>query len=296
MRALKYFLNEAAESLLRSWRSASLAILTIAAGLFVLGFFLMVNNNLQRVVGRWSEAAEMSVYLKDDATRQQVQALESLVEQSGLSDRRQYLSKADALARFREDFPDLAGATERLERNPLPASLEVRLGAKARTATTAVDDLAARLGSEPGVADVRYDRRWLSRLGSAVRFVRTIGLVIVALLAVAAALTVANVVRLAAYARRDEIEIMQLVGAPFAFIRGPFVAEGILQGGAGAVVAIVLLWAIFLTGKAWYGHLALEGLGLTTLTFLPVGVLLTLVAGGMLLGCVGGLIVARTVR
>ena len=146
------------------------------------------------------------------------------------------------------------------------------------------------------MADVRYDRRWLSRLGSAVRFVRTVGLVIVALLAVAAALTVANVVRLAAYARRDEIEIMQLVGAPFAFIRGPFVAEGILQGGAGAVVAIVLLWVIFLTGKAWYGRMALEGLGLTTLTFLPVGVLLTLVAGGMLLGCVGGLIVARTVR
>ena len=66
MRALNYFVNEAAESLLRSWRSAALAILTIAAGLFVLGFFLMVNNNLQRVVGRWSEAAEMSVYLKDD--------------------------------------------------------------------------------------------------------------------------------------------------------------------------------------------------------------------------------------
>jgi cell division transport system permease protein len=294
MRALKYFLNEAAESLLRSWRSASLAILTIAAGLFVLGFFLMVNNNLQRVVGRWSEAAEMSVYLKDDATREQVRALESIVEQSGLSDQRQYLSKDAALARFREDFPDLAGATDRLERNPLPASLEVRLGPKA--ASTAVDDLAARLGSEPGVADVRYDRRWLSRLGSAVRFVRTVGLVIVALLALAAALTVANVVRLAAYARRDEIEIMQLVGAPFAFIRGPFVAEGILQGGAGAVVAIALLWAIFLTGRAWYGHLALEGLGLTTLTFLPVGMLLTLVAGGMLLGCVGGLIVARTVR
>jgi len=296
MRALKYFLNEAAESLLRSWRSALLAVLTIAAGLFVLGFFLMVNSNLQRVVGRWSEAAEMSVYLKDETTREQVQALEALIEQSGVSDRRQYLSKADALARFREDFPDLAGATERLDRNPLPASLEVRLASHARTATTAVDDLAARLGSEPGVADVRYDRRWLSRLGSAVRFVRTIGLVIVALLAIAAALTVANVVRLAAYARRDEIEIMQLVGAPFAFIRGPFVAEGILQGGAGALVAIALLWAIFLAGKAWYGQLALEGLGLTTLTFLPVGILLTLVAGGMLLGCVGGLIVARTVR
>jgi cell division transport system permease protein len=296
MRALKYFLNEATESLLRSWRSATLAVLTIAAGLFVLGFFLMVNSNLQRVVGRWSESAEMSIYLKDEATREQVQGLEAALDKSGLFESRQYLSKADALVRFREDFPDLAGATERLERNPLPASIEVRLGGAARAAPTKVDDLVVQVASEPSVADVRYDRRWLSRLGSVVRFVRTIGLVIVALLAIAAALTVANVVRLAAYARRDEIEIMQLVGAPFAFIRGPFVAEGVLQGGAGALVAIVLLWAIFLAGRAWYGQLALEGLGLTTLTFLPAGVLVALVGGGMLLGCIGGLIVARTVR
>jgi cell division transport system permease protein len=296
MRALKYFLNEATESLLRSWRSASLAVLTIAAGLFVLGFFLMVNSNLQRVVGRWSEAAELSVYLKDDATTEQVQALEAMIAQSGLTDERRYLSKADALKRFNEDFPDLAGTAEKLERNPLPASVEVRLSARARGATAEVDKMAAELATKPGVADVRYDRRWLSRLGSAVRFVRTIGLVIVALLAIAAALTVANVVRLAAYARRDEIEIMQLVGAPFAFIRGPFVAEGILQGGIGAILAIALLGAIYLAGRAWYGALALEGLGLTTLTFLPFSGLLALVAGGMLLGCVGGLIVARTVR
>ena len=91
MRALKYFLNEATESLLRSWRSASLAILTIAAGLFVLGFFLMVNDNLQRVVGRWSEAAEMSIYLKDEATREQVQALEALIDQSRRCRRAQVL-------------------------------------------------------------------------------------------------------------------------------------------------------------------------------------------------------------
>jgi cell division transport system permease protein len=120
--------------------------------------------------------------------------------------------------------------------------------------------------------------------------------VIVALLGIAAAWTVANVVRLAAYARRDEIEIMQLVGAPFAFIRGPFVAEGVLQGGVGAILAILLLWVVFLAGRAWYGHLAIEGLGLTTLTFLPLGGLFALLVGGMLLGCVGGLIVARTVR
>ena len=170
MRALKYFVNEATESLLRSWRAAMLAILTIAAGLFVLGFFLMVNSNLQRVVGRWSEAAEMSVFLKDDVTKEQLQALDAAVAQSGLAVDRKHMTKQDAVARFREDFPDLAGAADRLERNPFPASLEVRLAPGARDQAANVDALASRLTAMPGVADVRYDRRWLSRLGSAVRF------------------------------------------------------------------------------------------------------------------------------
>jgi cell division transport system permease protein len=115
------------------------------------------------------------------------------------------------------------------------------------------------------------------------------------MLAVAAALTVANVVRLGAYARRDEIEIMQLVGAPFAYIRGPFVAEGLLQGGAGAILAMTLLWLVFLAGRARLGQLATEGLGVG-LTFMPVGLWLLLLGGGMLLGCIGGLVVARSVR
>ena len=296
MRALRYFLHEATESLLRSWRSAALAVLTIAAGLFVLGFFLMVNSNLQGVVGRWSESAEMSVFLKDDITQEQLRALEAEIDTTGVAKERTHLSKADAVARFREDFPDLAASTERLERNPFPASIEVRLAPTARDSAHAVDTLAARLPTMAGVADVRYDRRWLSRLGSAVGFIRTVGLVIVLLLGIAAALTVANVVRLAAYARRDEIEIMQLVGAPFAFIRGPFIAEGVLQGGIGALLAIVSLWVVFLAGRGWYARQALEGLGLTTLIFLPISAIAALLVGGMLLGCLGGLIVARTVR
>src|SRR6185503_4173116 len=99
-------------------------------------------------------------------------------------------------------------------RNPFPASCDVLLRPDLRAAECACEGLAETLAAQPGVSDVRYDRRWLARLTSVVTFVRWIGLVIVALLAVASALTVANVVRLAAHARRDEIEIMQLVGAP----------------------------------------------------------------------------------
>jgi cell division transport system permease protein len=296
MRAIKYFLVEATASLWRGRRAALLAVLTIAAGLFVLGFFLVINSNLQRLTGQWAESAELSVYLEDDATPEQLKVIEGLIEKSGLAAHREYVSKEAALARFRGDFPDLAAASERLDRNPFPPSYEVRLKPSVREAEAAVDSLAATIGGMAGVADVRYDRRWLNRLNLVIRFVRGIGLLVVVMLALASALTVANVVRLAAAARRDEIEIMQLVGAPFAYVRGPFVVEGILQGGAGALFAISVLWGLFLVARARYGALASEALGLGPLTFLPLELCLLLIGGGMLLGFAGGFIVARTVR
>jgi cell division transport system permease protein len=295
-RALKYFVTEAAASLWKGWQSALLAVLTIAAGLFVFGFFLIVNTNLRAVVERWSEAAEMSVYLSETVTPAQRQSIEELLERSGLAASRDYVSKPQAAARFKQDFPDLASAADKLETNPFPASFEVRLHSDARHAGEAVDRLAASLTTTPGVADVRYDRRWLSRLNAAMGFARGVGIVIVAMLAIAAALTVGNVVRLAAYARRDEIEIMQLVGAPLAYVRGPFVFEGVLQGGIGAILAIGMLWAVFVAGRARYGGMATEALGLPHLTFLPPELWLLIVAGGMLLGCLGAFVVARSVR
>jgi cell division transport system permease protein len=296
MHALQYFLTEAGASLWRRRRAALVSILTIAAGMFVLGFFLMLNGNLQRVVARWGESAELSVYLRDDITAGQLGVVDALILNSGLAAERTYLSKADAAKRFAEDFPDMAGVAARLENNPLPASLEVRLAPEMREAGTAVDSLAATLGRAPGVADVRYDRRWLSRLNAVVRFARGIGVLIIVMLAAAAALTVANVVRLAAAARRDEIDIMQLVGAPLAYVRGPFVVEGVIQGGAGALLAILALWVGYAAARARYGQLAMDVLGGAPLTFLPATSWLLIVAGGMLLGCVGGFIVARSVR
>jgi cell division transport system permease protein len=296
VRALKYAFIEAAESLWRGRRSAILAVLTIAAGLFVLGFFLVVQTNLQRVVAGWSEAAELSVYLADDVSKEQLQSIGEQIDGSGLSASREYVAKADAAKRFRQDFPDLAGTADRLDRNPFPASFEVRLKPEARVSDVAVDRLAEMLSKTRGVADVRYDRRLLGRLNAAIGFVRGIGVLIVAMLALAAALTVANVVRLAAYARREEIEIMQLVGAPLAYVRGPFVAEGVLQGGVGALVALVLLTIVYFIGKARYGRIAAEALGLGSFSFLPVELWFLLLLGGMLLGCLGGFVVARAVR
>lgn len=296
MRAIQYFFTEASASLWRTRSAALIAVLTIAAGLFVLGFFLVVNTNLQRLVSRWTESAELSVYLKDDVTADQLKVIDELIAGSRFAARREYVSKAQAADRFRKDFPDLSTAAGRLEHNPFPASIEIQVTPEVRDAGAAVDSLAGAVSGLAGVADIRYDRAWLDRLNSAVRVVRGLGLIIVCLLAVASAMTIANVVRLAASARRDEIEIMQLVGAPIAYVRGPFVVEGVLQGGAGALIAMVCLWGAFLVARARYGQVAADALGLGTITFLPAQLSLVVVGGGMLLGCLGGFVVARRVR
>jgi cell division transport system permease protein len=269
---------------------------TIAAGLFVLGFFLLINANLQRVIGRWSDSAEVAVYLRDDVTPDQMAAVNDLLTKSGLASSVQFFSKDEARREFARDFPDMASASAALERNPFPSSFAVHLNARAQSATEAVDNLATLLSGLPGVADVRYDRTWIARLNSTVRFIRGVGIAIIILLAFASAMTVASVVRLTAMARHDEIEIMQLVGAPFAYIRGPFIVEGLLQGGMGAIVAILALLATFGAIRAQFGTVLEDAVGLTGVAFVPTQLLLLLVVGGMALGCVGGFVVARTVR
>ena len=250
VRVLRYSVEEAVASLWRGRRSSSLSVATIAAALVVLGALLLVSSNVERLLARWAAAAEMSVYVRDDVTSEARAAVEQMLRESELVSDHEFVSKAEALSRFRRDFADLAGVTDHVTAYPFPASFEVRLDSGIRDAD-AVERLASVLQGASGVEEVRFDQTWIERMTSAVVLLRGVGLVVVLVLVMAAALTVANVVRLACFARRDEIEIMQLVGAPLIFVRGPFVLEGVLQGGLGALAALLLLGIGF--GSASHG-------------------------------------------
>jgi cell division transport system permease protein len=291
MRALRYSCAEAAVSLWRGRQSSLLSTGTIALALFVLGCFLIVTANLERLGAEWSSAAEMSVYLDDRVTDADRSAIERALAPSDIIAAREYVSKTAALGRFKETFQDLAGSIETLGDNPLPASYEVRLRT-GPAAEAGVDALGARLRKTPGVIDVRYDREWLSRLMSAITVIRGVGLIMGAVLTIAAALTVASVVRLALHARRDEIEIMQLVGAPTAYIRGPFVMEGVIQGGVGALVAVATLALTFFALRTNYLTPLAAAVNVSSIRFLPVELAVLIVVGGMAVGCVGGLVAA----
>lgn len=292
MQALRYSVEEALSSLWRGRRSAVLSTGTITVAIFVLGAFLTLTTNLERLADEWRQAAELSVFLTDDITDSDRAAVEALLAAGPVVSSHDFVSKADALVRFRQLFGDLAPAADALEANPLPASFEVRVQTGATTA--AVEQLAATLKQTRGVADVRYDRQWLDRLLAAVSIVRRIGFALGAILTLAAALTVANVVRLALYARRDELDIMQLVGAPTAYVRGPFIVEGLLQGGLGGVLAVAALALAFGFAQGRYLQPLAAALNVSALHFLPITACVYLSLGGMFVGCLGGILATRS--
>lgn len=294
MPALRYFFSEALASLWRGRRAGVLSIATITTALFVLGGFLVVTSNLDRLVSRWTAAAEFSVYYRDEATPQERDAVDRALASSPVVAAREVVTKDAALERFKRDFPDLAATTTDLDRNPFPASVEVRLRPAADPDEVA--QLAAQVGKLSGVADVRYDRQWIARVLTTVALVRGVGLVLAVVLIVAACLTVANVVRLALFARLDEVRIMALVGAPLGYIRGPFVVEGLLQGGLGALVAVGLLYSGFLAGASRYGDTLAGLIGPESATFLSASLTGVLIVGGMAVGCLGGIIAACSAR
>ena len=119
MRALDYALREGWASLWRARGSSVPAILAIALALVVLGSLLLVTWNIDRLLAEWTSAAELSVFLRDDATSEQRGAIESVVDASGVAAGREYVSKADALSRFRREFTDVAALADELEGNPI---------------------------------------------------------------------------------------------------------------------------------------------------------------------------------
>ena len=294
MPALRYFFTEALASLWRGRRAGVLSIATITTALLVLGGFLLVTSNLDRLVARWTAAAEFSVYFRDEATPQERDAVDRVLASSPVVAARESVTKDAAIERFRGDFPNLATTTSHLDGNPFPASVEVRLHPAANPDEVA--RLAAQMGRLPGVADVRYDRQWIARVLTTVTLVRGVGVLLAVVLIVAACLTVANVVRLALFARLDEVRIMALVGAPLGYIRGPFVVEGLLQGGVGALIAAGLLYAGFVAAASRYGDVLASLLGPESVTFLSASLTSLLIAGGMAVGCLGGVIAARGAR
>ena len=285
LRAFSYFVSEALTSLWRSRLVNAVSVGTIAVSLFVLGAFLTVASALSGLVTRWTETVQVIVYLEDATPDRVRESLANRLREDPAVASLQFVSREEALARFRGMFRDLSSLPEDLGENPFPASLEVSLRPQRQSAAE-VERLAKAFTGVPGVREIQYDLLWIERLSTGVRLVRVVGAFLGGILVLAAVFTISNVIRLTIYAREDELDIMRLVGATRAYVKGPFVAEGVIQGGLGGLAASLLLW----TALAWLSRdlQFSDLLPHATLSLSPALAVL-LVAGGMLVGLAGSL-------
>ncbi|MFB3144679.1 MAG: permease-like cell division protein FtsX [Candidatus Methylomirabilales bacterium] len=265
----------------------------IAIAFLVTGIFLLLTLNLSTVVARWAEDFQVVVFLDDTITKKQRTLVQKRLDGEMAVRDVTYLSKKEALADFRRKIHGQESLLEGLKTNPLPASFQLRIREQYQTADV-LGHLAASLKRIEGVEDVLYGQEWVERLTSLIEVMKILGIVIGGVLAVASLFIVANTIRMAVYARAQEIEIMRLVGATRAYIQIPLILEGTLQGGLGAALALGLLYALF-RGTLWQlGTAASMVFAGTELTqFLEAEYRMAMVGLGALLGGVGSLVAVR---
>jgi cell division transport system permease protein len=225
-------------------RNALVVVSAVVAVLVTLTLFFsaaVVRWSIDQDIGRWDDNIRVIVFLNDDLSLDEVSALQEEIQGWEEVDSVVYFSKADALNEFRELFADQPSLIEVVEEDPstLPASLRVRpLEAGDYTQIT------NRLVVIPGVRQVSSADEAIDALVTRSSRLRTFSFWILIVLGGAAIVLIANTIRMAIYARRDEIGIMKLVGAGNWFVRIPFLLEGIIEGIIGAMIAIGLVWLL----------------------------------------------------
>jgi len=243
---LAYVLTAAWHGFSRNPFMSAASTFTVALMLVLLAFFFVTDRGLQSAVGLLEQKVELIVYLRDDAKVSEVLQLRARIAKDPAVSRVDYVSKDDALKRFKElsaSRADIA-PVEEIGVNPLPASLEVKL-ARAQESRRVAEELRAEAGG-PLIArpdDIIDNPQVVEQLLTITRVLSIGGLAVLGMMLFVTLFVIVNTIRIAVHARRDEIEIMQLVGATDRLISAPFVLEGMLVGVAGAAIALVVMVA-----------------------------------------------------
>ncbi|HEX2094834.1 MAG TPA: permease-like cell division protein FtsX [Longimicrobiaceae bacterium] len=241
---MPYALREAAAAFRRTPLLTLLSVVAVAFSLFVVGLFGLTAHNIRRAIERIEERVEVVAYLRDDASEQQVRLMQEEMRLLPEVLEVRYVSKTEALATAVNEMEEFRDVFSDLEVNPLPASLELRLKPGARNPAS-VERVAKSLRAYPFVEDVRFGRDWLGKIVSLRRIAGGAATIIGGAFAAVAAIIIATAVRIAVFARREEISIMRLVGATDAFVRRPFLLEGVATGLLGGVAAAGLAYTAF---------------------------------------------------
>lgn len=286
--SLGYFLGETMRSFRRNKFMATASVLTVTLSMFILGTFLAVVLNMNHMAAYLENQVEMSVYLKDGLTTEQVmgvgQRLKAMPDMTEIT----FTNKDQAMKEFRERLGDQAGILDAVNGNPLPSSY--RLSFANPSSLKAAADMASTFKE---VESVQYGQDIIEQLYKVSQAIRISGIILIIFLAGAELFIISNTIRLTVFARRREIQIMKYVGATNGFIRWPFLFEGVIIGLIGSGIASALLWKLYevtLSEAAGAGLLFIPFIGVYPFM---LHITLALLAAGILIGALGSSISLR---
>ena len=258
---------------------------TVAVSLFVLGVFLILVLNMNRLAGMLESQVQISVYLEDHLTDREKRQIGYDIESLQGIDSVTYVDRETAKERLKERLGDQKYLLDALsEDNPLPDAFEVTV-----TTPAVVESAAGAIAAMQGVEEAKYGQDVVEHLFDITRLMRIFGFVLMGLLGGAPLFIICNTIRLTVFARRKEIAIMKYVGATDWFIRWPFLLEGIVLGCIGGLIAAVAL-------RSFYAAMAAKIY--STLAFFPLMpqypfmnyVTLAILLAGIVIGVIGSVI------
>lgn len=282
---IRYFMSEACKSFWRNSFMSIASIVTVALSFFILGIFAIMVANLDNFADNLENQVQISVYLKDGLTTEQVMGVGKRLK--ALPEVRQikFTNKDQAMTELKERMKDQPGILEALEgKNPLPTSYEITF-----TQAGAVKKAAQIVATYPEVESSHYGQEIIEQLLNITRVIRWGGMALIVLLTVATLFIISNTIRLTVFARRKEIGIMKYVGATNWFIRWPFLLEGLLLGFIGGVIADAALVQFyrFVTSEIHHSLAFLPLVGMNPFMY-QVGIGLLFLS--MIIGAVGSTI------
>lgn len=280
-------LSNAVRGIRTARATSALAVVTIAVVLVLIGSGSLLVSNMNRIIDDFGSDLQVTAFLDASVGNDEQRALAARVGAAPGVERVEIVTRDQALERFER----IAGSAELLaglEDNPLPASLEIFLLPEARNAAS-IEILDDALDGLPGIEELAHGQEWLEGYTRAISLIQGGSTLLGVVLGLAALLIVANTIRLAVYARRDELDILALVGASRTFVRVPFLLEGTLQGLLGGLLALLLLFGGYelLLPQVRYGLDLM--VGNAELRFFTSAEMVRLVASGAGLGFLGSI-------
>lgn len=239
MSRISYFVRETLISLRRNIGMTLAGILTVTVSLSLFGGVLLLSRMVNNGTQKWQDGVELEIFMNVEATQNQIDEIQTELDESDDVERYTYLSKDDAYEEFQRLFQTEEALVENVDADALPPSFRV-----VPVQPEFTESIVNRFSGRTGVDEVISADQAVKNMLTATNWVRWGFFTITLTLLVSSLFLIVNTIRLATFARRREIEVMKLVGASNWFVRVPFMAEGLVQGAAGAGVAFGLVYLL----------------------------------------------------